>query len=149
MSEIIYSQKYSHISQIQAIEKQMDLHFNIKWLETQNYRVFCEHLKLCHQNSISDKVWSDIEQSGTIYCGIFVGNKMVARAAVEKYSDDTWEVADVRTANEYRGRGYAHQLCLFVLYYIFKNEKNATMRTEDDNFKMQHIIKKLGFEMIS
>ncbi len=145
MSEILFITAYTGVDQIQATQKQMDLSLNIRWLEQQDYIIFCEHLALCNQKAISNEVWLDIFQSGTMYCGVFVENKMVSRAAVEKYSADTWEVADVRTANAYRYQGYAKQSCLWVLNYILNNRKNATIRTEHDNFKMQSIINKLGF----
>jgi predicted GNAT family acetyltransferase len=80
-----------------------------------------------------------------MYAGFFVDDIMVARAAVEKYSERAWEVADVRTVKEYRNRGYAHQLCKFVLKYICANNIIPTIRTEEDNYIMQQIISKLGF----
>ena len=73
---------------------------------------------------------------------------MVARACVEKYSFNAWEVADVRTAKQYRGNGYAGQVCSFVLDYIIGHGKTATIRTEEDNIKMQRVITKLGFSVL-
>ena len=142
---MIYIQKCTDSTQIETIEKQIDLRLNIKWLELQDYRVFCRHLKLCGQKPMLKRNWKKIIKNGTMYCGVFIENKMVSRAAVEKYSPQAWEVADVRTANEYRNNGYAQKVCLFVLKYILENNKNATIRTEDDNYKMKQIIDKLGF----
>ena len=73
---------------------------------------------------------------------------MVARAGVEKYALNAWEVADVRTAAPHRGKGYAFQVCAFVLDYILSQGKTATIRTEEDNVKMQRVIEKLGFSML-
>jgi len=70
---------------------------------------------------------------------------MVARACAEKYSEDFWEIADVRTVKEFRNHEYAYQLCLFVLTYILSQNKTATIRTEEDNDAMQKVIRKLGF----
>ncbi len=69
----------------------------------------------------------------------------VGRACAEKYSQNAWEVADVRIAKSYRNQGYAYRLCHFVLSYILSQAKTATIRTEEDNFAMQRVIKKLGF----
>ncbi len=148
MSEIIYIQRYSGDEHIKYLENQIDPQTSIKWLRVEDHTAFCEHLKLCNQRPISNEDWLDVFESGTIYCGVFTDGKMVSRAAVEKYSADKWEVADVRTANEYRNLGYARQACLFVMKHIFKNRKNATIRTEEDNYKMQRVIKKLGFELM-
>ena len=73
---------------------------------------------------------------------------MVARACVEKYSLNAWEVADVRTAAPYRARGYASAVCAFVLDYILAHGRTATIRTEADNVKMQRVIEKLGFDAL-
>ena len=91
---------------------------NIRWLTVDDYEVFCSHLKLCGQRSISKRKWKEIYSEGTDYCGLFIGDKMVSRACVEKYSSNAWEVADVRTAADHRGNGYACQVCCFVLNYI-------------------------------
>jgi len=84
----------------------------------------------------------------TVYCGIFIGSKMVARACVEKYSEDFWEIADVRTAKGFRNHGYAYQLCLFILAYVLSQNKTATIRTEENNDTMQKVICKLGFKKL-
>ena len=69
----------------------------------------------------------------------------VARACVEKYSNEAWEVADVRVVKSYRNKGFAYRVSLFVLKYILDNGKTATIRTEEDNYSMQRVISKLGF----
>ena len=62
---------------------------------------------------------------------------------MEKYSETMWEVADVRTAKEYRGRGYAGCVCRFVTNYILERERTATIRTEEDNERMKRVIGKM------
>jgi len=85
--------------------------------------------------------------TGTVYAGLFIDGKMAARACVEKYSDLYWEGGDVRVAVSYRGRGYAHEICKFVLNYIILYQKIPTMRTEEENIIMQKVIKDLGFTL--
>lgn len=80
---------------------------------------------------------------------LFENGVPVARACVEKYSEDTWEVADVRVVRNFRNRGYAYDVCSFVLQYILNNGKNATIRTEEDNSAMKRVIEKLGFTPLS
>ena len=84
-------------------------------------------------------------ENGCIYCAIFENDRIVAMAAVEKYSDNKWETADVRVLTAERNKGYAKQICYFVTKYILKNERIATCRTEEDNIPMQKVIHALGF----
>ena len=117
----------------------------IRWLEKNECNIFNEHLDLCGQAAIPAELWDEIYDEGTIYAGLFVNDKMVARACVEKYSDDCWEVGDVRVAVPSRNQGYAHEICAYVLNYIVLQMKKPTMRTEESNVIMQHVIEDLGF----
>ena len=90
----------------------------------------------------SYKKWQD---NGCIYCAMFAGKRIVAMAAVEKYSPDKWETADVRVLPSERGRGYAKQICYFVTKFILDSGCVATCRTEEDNIPMQKVIAALGF----
>ena len=117
----------------------------VRWLSVDEFGVFQEHLKLCEQHGCGEAKWKEAYWNGTVYCGLFVGEKMVSRACVEKYSEKAWEVADVRTAKPYRGNGYALHVCAFVLQYILAQGKMATIRTADENASMKKVIEKLGF----
>ena len=121
---------------------------SVRWLTVEDYAVFREHLELCGQRILDEAQWKRAYEGGTIYCGLFVGDQMVSRACVEKYSINAWEVADVRTAKPYRGNGYARRVCSFVLKYILANGVTATIRTEEDNQEMRGIIEKLGFSIL-
>ena len=121
---------------------------SIRWLEHNDLHVFNAHLEACGQRPISDALWTSIWEEGTVYCGLFVDGHMVARACVEKYSERKWEVADVRTVNCFRNRGFAFQVSHFVLQYILSQHKEATIRTEADNLAMQKVIARLGFTQI-
>ena len=121
---------------------------NIRWLTVDDCQLFCEHLTLCGQRVIAKEMWDRIYAQGTRYCGLFIGDQMVSRACVEKYASNAWEVADVRTAKEYRGYGFAFQICRFVLNYILSQGRTATIRTEEDNAGMQKVICKLGFTVL-
>ena len=121
---------------------------SIRWLTVEDYPVFREHLRLCGQRILDEAQWKRAYEEGTNYCGLFVGDQMVSRACVEKYSINAWEVADVRTAKLYRGNGYARQVCSFVLKYILAHNKTAMIRTEEDNEIMKRIIERLGFSIL-
>ncbi len=120
----------------------------IRWLTVDDYDLFCEHLNLCGQRILDQAAWERAYAEGTVYCGLFLGGKIVCRACVEKYSSHAWEVGDVRTALPYRGNGYAHQVCSFVLKSILQQGRTATIRTEEDNLAMKKVITDLGFSIL-
>ena len=117
----------------------------IRWLRPDERRLFNAHLRLCGQNTLSIKKWNDIIKTGIRYCGLFVDNKMVARACIEKLTDRYWEISDVRVANDHRNRGYATTICGFVANEIIKSGRIPTIRTEKTNNAMLKVIEKLHF----
>ena len=118
---------------------------NIRWISREELDLFNMHLSLCSQNVLTKSAWEEIYDEGTIYCILFENGTPVARACVEKYSNEAWEVADVRVVKPHRNKGFAYMVCLYVLNYILDNNRNATIRTEEDNYPMQRVISKLGF----
>ena len=118
---------------------------DIRWLSINDLNIFNEHLSLCGQGSLDQSTWDEIYDEGTQYCVLFVDSVPAARACVEKYSADAWEVADVRGARPFRNRGLAFDVCSGVLQYILDHGKIATIRTEEDNTPLQRVIEKLGF----
>ena len=118
---------------------------DIRWLKPEDLSVFEEHLALCGQKFDTETLWAAIWADGTEYCVLYADGKPVARACIEKYAADKWEVSDVRTAREYRGRGYAYRICAVVRNAILAQGKTPTIRTEQDNLAMRRVIEKLGF----
>lgn len=118
----------------------------IRWLRPDERRLFNAHLRLCDQNTLSLKKWNGIMKTGIRYCGLFVDNKMIARACIEKLTDRYWEISDVRVAQEYRDRGCATAICGFVANEILSSNRIPTIRTEKDNAAMRKVIKKLKFQ---
>lgn len=138
MAEIVYEYLF-------AEKKEIDSSLCIRWLSKDELCIFNKHLELCGQTIIDNTLWDEILEEGTIYAGLFIDSKMVARACVEKYSNEAWEIADVRVAREFRNKGFAYNVCSYVLEYILENERVPTIRTEEDNYPMQKVISKLGF----
>lgn len=140
LAEILYKYLASEKRNINSL-------LRIKWLGKSEFNIFNDHLELWGQTVIDNTLWDEIYNEETIYAGIFTEDKMVARACVEKYSDTYWEVGDVRVATLYRNHGYAHEICAFVMNYIISQQKIPTMRTEENNIKMQKVIEDLGFTL--
>ena len=118
---------------------------DVRWLAPSEYEVFARHLALCGQKPLPKEDWDTNETDGITYCGLFADGEMVARAVVERYSEECWEVSDVRTVKAYRNRGYADAVCRFVMRLILDSGRTPTIRTEDDNAAMRRVIEKLGF----
>lgn len=122
---------------------------DIRWLDADEYEIFDRHLKLCGQKTeCTAEKWRAWNENA-MYCGLFADGEMIARACVERYSPERWEVGDVRVAREYRNRGCAGEVCSFVLDYILSAGRTATIRTEDDNLPMRRVIARLGFIKLS
>ncbi len=117
----------------------------IRWLRPDERRLFNAHLRLCSQNTLSIQKWNEIMKTGVRYCALFVDNKMIARACIEKLTNRYWEISDVRVAKEYRDRGYATTICGFVANEIIKSGRIPTIRTEKTNNAMLKVIEKLHF----
>jgi predicted GNAT family acetyltransferase len=119
----------------------------IRWLELPKDAARFAEFLLSEQNR---KVTSDDmlkwQHDGTEYCSLFVNGSIFARAAVERYSETSWECADVRVARTARNKGYAKQICSFVIHQILDAGKKATISTESDNRAMLKVIASLGFE---
>lgn len=107
------------------------------------------HLRLCQQQPMARKQWRKIIQPDIGYYGLFVDDKMVARACVEKLTDRYWEISDVRVAQEHRNRGNATAICSFVTNEILESGKIPTIRTKQDNAAMRKVIQKLHFRPFS
>ena len=120
----------------------------LRWLDTEkDYETFLAHIKERNaQEYFSFEQWKKLPEDGITYCGLFKDEVMIARAAVERYDDKTWETADVRVFSTERGKGYGKQICHFVTDYILFNKKYATCRTEHGNIAMQSVIHALGFK---
>ena len=136
MAEIIYYYCGTPVAKTTA---------HIKWLQRDDLQCFNHHLLLCNQNPLDTKTWDSIYDEGTMYALLFVHDLPVARACVEKYSKDMWEVADVRVVKAYRNNGFASEISRFVTSYILSHGKTPTIRTEEDNFPMKKVICRLGF----
>ena len=117
----------------------------IRLLRPDERRMFNAHLRLCSQNTLSIKKWNGIMKTGVRYCGLFIDNKMVARACIEILTDRYWEISDVRVAKDHRNRGYATTICGFVANEIIKSGRIPTIRTEKTNNSMLMVIEKLHF----
>jgi len=91
------------------------------------------------------KSYQACHENGEIYCALFSNDRILAMAAVEKYSERKWETGCVRVSRFERNKGYAKQICYFVTKYTLDNGRISTCCTEDDNIPMQKVIQALGF----
>ena len=141
--------------QIDNIEKLTKFHpeknIEIRWLKLLD-DLYSVHLfakdrdpDIVFDGKESFELFQEWADNGCIYCAAFADERIVAMAAVEKYSSDKWETADVRVLRSERNKDYAKLICYFVTKFILDNGYIATCRTEEDNIPMQKVIHSLGF----
>lgn len=118
--------------------------FQIKWLGENDVDEFNRHQKLCGKNTVEDDFLCD---ENARYCLLYADGIPAARGAIEKLSDDIWEVSDIYTAKAYRGKGLCTEVVKFICGEISANGKIITCRTRDDNESMKRVLEKTGFEV--
>ena len=119
---------------------------NVTWLTENDMAKLNEHLILAGQKPGKDDYLREMQDKGIArYCLLYHHGIPVARGAVEPYSNEMWEAADIRTVRAFRNKGFAKEILRFLSRYIIEHGKIATCRTEEDNFAMQNVIKSIGY----
>jgi len=79
-----------------------------------------------------------------------VENKLVSMAAISGGSKTMHAINDVYTPPEYRGKGYATELCLFLSNHILEDCKSTPILwVKSTNPVAIHIYEKIGFEKVA
>ncbi|MCL2532208.1 MAG: GNAT family N-acetyltransferase [Oscillospiraceae bacterium] len=118
----------------------------VKWLGENDVAQLNAHLHLCEQSPMDESQFRALYQQNIArYCLLYIDGVPVARGAVERYSENTWEAADIRVARKYRGKGLAKEMLRFLSQHIIAYGKIATCRTQEDNVAMQKIIHAVGY----
>jgi len=89
--------------------------------------------------------WEEARRAGYRYCAVVEGNRIVAMAAVYRFSDEAWMLAAVRTAESHRCRGLGRQVSTFVTGHILNSGRLATCETRADNIPMIRTAESVGF----
>jgi len=119
---------------------------HVVWLGEDDVDKLNEHLILCGQKPMDEKRYRELYQQNLArYCLLYVDGVPAARGAVEPYSENAWEAADIRVAGEYRCRGLAKEILRFLSPYIIAHGKTATCRTEEHNIAMQKAMLAVGY----
>jgi len=124
----------------------------LDFLEDEDYFDFNAHLRRCYLVPIGDDVRNAILTLDTEYFGLFVNdgteNRLVARACVERYSPDKWEISDVCVEGSYRDRGYEEMVVCAAAKYILANGRRPTMRAYENDRALIRVIANTGFVKI-
>jgi RimJ/RimL family protein N-acetyltransferase len=115
------------------------------------------------EHPLSRETWLEARELGYRYCAVVerrrverrrvdrrpVGRpRLLAIAAVWRYSETAWEAAAVRTRPDARRRGYAKAAVSFVTAHILDSGRRATCTTGQDNLAMQRTAEAVGFVRI-
>jgi RimJ/RimL family protein N-acetyltransferase len=124
-------------------------------LDRSELDIFNRHLQLCYPEKTPSEVcmsldiWNRCYDDGTECFCLFLHGEPVARCAIERYSDDKCEAADVRVAPAYRRNGYAKQVVCYVTKCILACGKTATCGTMPSNTAMLNVIRYLGYTEVT
>ena len=71
-------------------------------------------------------------------------------AALSGQTKTMQAIIDVYTPPEYRGKGYATELCLFLSEYILEDCKSTPILwVKSTNYTAIHVYEKIGFEKVA
>ncbi|MHB0999270.1 MAG: GNAT family N-acetyltransferase [Armatimonadota bacterium] len=124
------------------------LKYQVRWLDGDN------DIHLAHElwkMSIPDiesfrMMWNDWRDQGYQFCAIVEEGKIIARAAIWRYSDAAWELAAVLVREEqYYMQGYGKSICSFVTKAILDVGRIATCHTDIRNIAMQRTAESMGY----
>ena len=101
------------------------------------------------EHPLSRETWLEARELGYQYCGVIEGGRLLAIAAVWRYSATAWEVAAVRTQPDARRRGCAQAVVSFVTAHILDRGRRATCTTGVDNAAMQRTAESVGFTRVN
>jgi RimJ/RimL family protein N-acetyltransferase len=114
------------------------------------------------ESPLTRETWLEASELGYRYCGAVVEHpagavvqhpagepRLLAIAAVWRYSETAWEAAAVRTRPDARRRGYAKAVLSFVTAFILDSGRRATCTTGRANLAMQKTAESIGFVQIA
>ena len=108
-----------------------------------------ENIRQFRNWDITPEDWdAGVRNDDIIYYGIFRNDVIISSGCIEKYTEDKWETADIRTARDERGHGYASQIVHLITKKILEQGKTATIRTFEENYAMTKIIKNFNFGIL-
>lgn len=113
----------------------------VRWLEDKDYHYMRDYAKF------SRELWNSAKKEGYTYCAVIEEEKIIAMAAVWKYSEDKWEAAAVSTRKGYENKGLCKQAVSFVSDHILSEGKTATLTTAQDNLPMRKVAEALGYRL--
>ena len=121
----------------------------VRWLDwEQDFELVQKRWKKLEPRAFR-KMWQSAPQEGYQFCAIVDGEKLVAVAAVLRYSEEAWMLAAVSVDDPAdRRQGYAKSVCSFVTAAILDAGRTATCITRADNIPMQRTAESIGFQPV-
>jgi RimJ/RimL family protein N-acetyltransferase len=129
----------------------------VRWLDWERDYVLARTI-WPDEYPLSRETWQEARELGYRYCGIIECRRnsecpagkprLLAIAAVWRYSETAWEAAAVRTQPDACLRGYAKAAVSFVTAHILNSGRRATCTTAWDNGAMQKTAESVGFVRI-
>lgn len=117
----------------------------VRWLDwDQDFEVARIHWKL-EPEAFRD-MWNQSRKDGYQFCAVVEHDKIIALAAVWRYSETAWELAAVGVEDSHRRCGYGKSVCSFATSAILDAGRTATCHTLATNIAMQRTAESIGFQ---
>jgi GNAT superfamily N-acetyltransferase len=126
---------------------QPDTSHPVRWLDWERDYALASTI-WPQEQPLSRVTWEQARELGYRYCGVVDRDRLLAIAAVWRYSETAWEAAAVRTQPDARRRGCAKSVVSFVTAQILDHGRRATCTTGRNNVAMQRTAESVGFVRI-
>ena len=133
---------------------QPEIRYPVRWLDWERDYALASTI-WPDEFPLTQETWREARELGYRYAGVVAcrpagrrpsgRERLLAIAAVWRYSEEAWEAAAVRTQPDVRRRGYARAVVSFVTAHILQSGRRATCTTGSDNVAMQRTAEGVGF----
>lgn len=118
----------------------------VRWLDWEEDYAIARKRWTSLDSEAFREMWSGARKEGYEFAAVVDGEKLVAIAAVYRYSETHWMLAAVSTDDAAdRRQGYAKSVCSFVTAHVLEAGRTATCCTRADNIAMQRTAESIGF----
>jgi RimJ/RimL family protein N-acetyltransferase len=117
----------------------------VRWLDWEQDLDIAKQLWEMEERAFR-QMWNEAKEQGYQFCAVVEEGRIVARAALWRYSETAWELAAVYVLEEYQEQGYGKSVCSFATQAVLESVPIATCHTRANNLAMQKTAESLGFQ---
>ncbi len=151
-SRIVSAQDYKHLWMERCDVLREEWYYKV--LKQEEEVIYFTQKPACMPNPAVSCQWDirsvdlGTEEENIDYFQLYDEGIPVARGCIERYSYEFWEAADIRTYEEFRGRGFGMVITAYLTNRIIAAGKTATCRTLPRNLSMARLMEKCGYQRL-